>query len=316
MASLVSSLSQPRAIAQLRGQKQQQQQQKQKQAKQFRFPSLSSLSSSSSPLTSSSLLTSSTSTRTTIKPLAALKKDDDGEEKLSPSSSFPPPVPLVPVLSRSAERTIGVRSLIFFCFRFRFVFFGDFFRFSEKKKKSTTKPNQKQRTAMLGFACACVGEVLAGGGGPLSQLHLLTNSQSGAGLLPSFLLDALLAGACASVFLFSLSPVSRTWNDAVVREAFSSPRAKPPSREARAAMIEVLAGRAAAVGRLTLAVVERQTGGLGALEQRGLFARAVDGGGGGGAASTPALAGARVLLLWVAFAAFAWVTRFDDKKRG
>ena len=78
-----------------------------------------------------------------------------------PSSSSPPP--LVPVLSRDAERTVG-------------------------------------RTAMLGFACAVAGEVIAGGGGPLSQLKL-------SGLLPHFALDALLAGACASGLLFALSPV-------------------------------------------------------------------------------------------------------------
>lgn len=83
---------------------------------------------------------------------------------VAPSSS--PPPPLVPVLSRDAERTVG-------------------------------------RTAMLGFACAVAGEVLAGGGGPLSQLKLL------GGLLPDFAVDALLVGACASGLLFALSPVVR-----------------------------------------------------------------------------------------------------------
>ena len=83
---------------------------------------------------------------------------------LAPPSS--PPPPLVPVLSLDTERTVG-------------------------------------RTAMLGFACAVAGEVLAGGGGPLSQLRLLS------GLVPHFALDALLACACASGLLFALSPVVR-----------------------------------------------------------------------------------------------------------
>lgn len=76
-------------------------------------------------------------------------------------------------------------------------------------------------------------------------------------------------------------------------------------------MLEVLAGRLALVGLAFLVVVERQTGGLGALEQLGLFARAVDGGSFPSALSS-SLGGARVLLLWVAFAAVAWVTRFTS----
>ena len=133
-------------------------------------------------------------------------------------------------------------------------------------------------------------------------------------------LDALLAGACASGLLFALSPVSRSWNDTAVREALLSSSRSPPaskpapasssaSSEAKAAMVEVLAGRLALVGLLFLVVVERQTGGAGALEQLGLLpppsssaaASAVSNGGAGDA---------RAFLLWLTFAGLAWATRF------
>lgn len=68
-------------------------------------------------------------------------------------------------------------------------------------------------------------------------------------------------------------------------------------------MYEVLAGRLALVGLLFCIVVERQTGGAGALEQLGLLPSS--------AVSEAAGVGeARAFLLWLAFAGLAWATRF------
>lgn len=78
-------------------------------------------------------------------------------------------------------------------------------------------------------------------------------------------------------------------------------------------MYKVLAGRFALVGLLFLVVVERQTGGAGALEQLGLLPPSV-------AAASAATAqhgsGARALLLWLSFAVLAWTTRFRSTSVG
>ena len=112
---------------------------------------------------------------------------------------------------------------------------------------------------------------------------------------------------------------SRSWNDTAVREALLSsrspvskpaPTASKASPEAKAAMCEVLAGRLALVGLLFLVVVERQTGGAGALEQLGLLPSSSVAGGAGGVGD------ARALLLWLAFAGLAWATRFRSGGAG